>query len=161
LHGSPNTPIQLFAYTRPSTSYGVVRSGTTNAQGTISWGVTPGENTRLYGHYTNGGSTSTDSPSKIINVHTTLSLSAVRNGVRKYTFQGRNLPRLGGQLITLYRLDGSGREIRTANVRTDDSGTWRIPRTFTGSGTFRFIVRTGQTLNNAPGHSVTYTVNVH
>jgi hypothetical protein len=93
-------------------------------------------------------------------VHTTLSLSAVRNATpaRSYTFQGRNLPRLAGQLITLYRIDAAGREIRTATTMTDASGIWRIARTFTGAGTYRFLVRTTQTLNNAPGVSSPYGV---
>jgi len=86
-------------------------------------------------------------------VHTTLSLSAYRDGPLRYHFQGRNLPRTAGQLITLYRLDSQGREIRTATTRTSTSGIWRINRRFTGSGTFRFVARTSQTLNNAPGRS--------
>ncbi|MCW2777979.1 MAG: hypothetical protein JWN17_1704, partial [Frankiales bacterium] len=35
----------------------------------------------------------------------------------------------------------------------DSTGTYRIPRTFTGSGTFGFLTRTGQTLTNAAGVS--------
>jgi hypothetical protein len=86
-------------------------------------------------------------------VHTTLSLSAYRDGVRRYHFQGRNLPRIAGQLITLYRLDRSGREIRTATTYTNTSGIWRIDRRFTGSGAFKFVARASQTLTNAAGKS--------
>jgi hypothetical protein len=151
-HGSPNSVVELLAYSRPNTSYGVVRTGTTDANGNVVFSVKPGTNTRLYAHY-KGGSTASDSASKVINVHTALSLSAYRDGVRRYHFQGRNLPRLSGQLITLYRLDGNGNEIRTATVKTNDSGIWRINRNFTGSGTFTFVARTSQTLNNAAGRS--------
>jgi hypothetical protein len=94
-------------------------------------------------------------------VHTTLSLSAVRNsGVRNYTFQGRNLPRRSGQLITLYRIDNSGNEIRTSNLTTDSSGIYRVARHFTGTGTFTFIVRTSQTLNNAAGASNPFRITI-
>jgi hypothetical protein len=89
----------------------------------------------------------------VIRVHTTLSLSAYRDGPLRYHFQGRNLPRISGQLITLYRLDRTGREIRTATTKTNTSGIWRIDRRFTGAGTFRFVARTSTTLNNAAGKS--------
>ena len=101
------------------------------------------------------------SSSVVINVRTVLSLSTVRTGVRTYIFQGRNLPRIAGQLITLYRVTSSGTEIRTSNLVTDSSGIYRVTRTFTGTGTFQFKVRTSQTLNNAAGVSNTITVNVH
>jgi hypothetical protein len=150
-HGAPGTTVELYAYSRPNTTYAVVRTDVTDAAGNVVFTVKPGTNTRLYAHY-KGGAASSDSVSKVINVHTALSLSAYRDGVRKYHFQGRNLPRLSGQLITLYRID-NGTEIRTATVKTNSSGIWRIDRTFSGSGTFTFVARTSQTLNNAAGRS--------
>jgi hypothetical protein len=152
VHGSPNQAVQLLAYSRPNTSYGVVRNGITDANGDVEFRVTPGTNTRLYAHYTNGP-TALDSASRVIQVHTALSLSAFRDGPLRYHFQGRNLPRRAGQLITLYRIDNRGNEIRTAITRTNTSGIWRIDRRFTGSGQFIFVVRTSQTLTNAAGVS--------
>ena len=160
VHGAPNSAVELYAYSRPSTTYTLVRSATTDARGDADFTpVRPGTNTRLYAHYKNG-TAATDSPSKVIQVHTALSLSAYRDGVRKYHFQGTNLPRRPGQLITLYRLSG-GQEIRTATVKTDSSGTWRINRTFTGNGTFTFVVRTSATNDNAAGRSNERVVAVH
>jgi hypothetical protein len=150
-HGAPGTTVELYAYSRPNTTYAVVRTDVTDAAGNVVFTVKPGTNTRLYAHY-KGGAAASDSVSKVINVHTALSLSAYRDGVRKYHFQGRNLPQLAGQLITLYRID-NGTEIRTATVKTNSSGIWRIDRTFSGSGTFTFVARTSQTLNNAAGRS--------
>lgn len=147
------------AYSRPSTTYVAARDATTDANGDISFRVTPGTNTRLYATYGDGVA-STDSASKVIQVHTTLSLSAVRDGVRRYHFQGRNLPRRFGQLITLYRVANDGTEIRSATVRTDSTGTWRIDRTFTGGGSFGFLVRTSHNITNADGKSNVITVNV-
>jgi hypothetical protein len=158
-HGAPGSTVELLAYSRPNTTYGVARTGTTDTNGNAVFTVKPGTNTRLYAHY-KGGAASSDSVSKVINVHTALSLSAYRDGVRKYHFQGRNLPRLTGQLITLYRIS-NGQEIRTATVKTNDSGIWRIDRTFTGSGTFTFVARTSQTLNNAAGRSNERATVVH
>jgi hypothetical protein len=174
VHGAPNKAVELWAYSRPSTTYSVVRSGMTNASGDISWPVTPGGNTRLYAHYAGSGTTS-DSQTTVITVHTSLSLSAYRDGVRKYHFQGTNLPRRAGQLITLYRYatgpnndkycvptaesdtfakdDGSCHAIITSQAKTGPNNTWRIDRTFNGNGQFYFVVRTSENINNGRGHS--------
>ena len=93
------------------------------------------------------------SDSKVINVRTALSLSVVRNGTRNYTFQGRILPRRAGQLVTLYRVEKDGTRVITSQLKTDATGTYRFTRQFTGSGTFGFLSRTGQTLTNAAGES--------
>jgi hypothetical protein len=153
-----NSAYELRCYTRPSTTYFTARSATTSAAATtLEFRILPGANTRCY--VRPAGNESLASNSVVINVHTTLSLSTVRTGVRTYVFQGRNLPRRAGQLITLYRV-ANGQEIRTSNLTTDSSGIYRVTRTFTGTGTFQFKVRTSQTLNNAAGVSNTITVNV-
>jgi hypothetical protein len=159
-HGAPGSQVELWAYSRPATTYRRVRAGTADSQGNAAFTVQPGTNTRLYAHYAEGA-TQADSASVVITVHTALSLSAYRDGVRRYQFQGRNLPQLSGQLITLYRIDGAGREIRTATTHTDGSGIWRIDRTFTASGTFAFVARTSQTYNNAAGRSNERVAAVH
>jgi hypothetical protein len=177
VHGAPNQVIDLYAYSRPNTTYSVVRSGTLNANGDTSFTVTPGGNTRLYAHYRNGSTTtaSNDSPSTVITVHTSLSLSAYRDGVRKYHFQGTNLPRRAGQLITLYRYakgpnldqycvptaesdtttkdDAGCTAVITSQAKTGPNNTWRINRTFTKNGRFYFVVRTSENINNGRGHS--------
>jgi hypothetical protein len=147
------------AYSRPSTTYLVARDAVTDENGDVEFRVTPGRNTRFYVHYTNQ-SADLDSVSKVIQVRTALSLSTVRTGPRTYVFQGRNLPRVAGQLITLYRVDNAGNEIRTSNLKTDASGIFRLTRRFSGVGTFQFKVRTPQTLSNAAGVSNTITVRV-
>lgn len=157
---TPNSAYELRCYSRPSTTYFTARSATTSASGTtLEFRILPGTNTRCY--VRPAGDEANASNSVVINVHTTLSLSTVRTGVRQYIFQGRNLPRRSGQLITLYRITSSGQEIRTSNLVTDASGIYRVTRTFTGTGTFRFRVRTSQTLTNAPGASNIITVNIH
>jgi adhesin/invasin len=148
---------ELRCYSRPSTTYFTARSITASTS-TLEYGILPGTNTRCY--VRPAGDETKASNSVVINVHTTLSLSAVRTGVRTYVFQGRNLPRRSGQLITLYRLSG-GQEIRTSNLVTDASGIFRVTRTFSGTGTFQFRVRTSQNLTNAAGASVAITVTVH
>jgi hypothetical protein len=159
--GAANEPYRLRCYSRPSTTYTTARTGSFDAAGgPVSFTLSLGRNTRCFIEYATN-STQGASPSVVINVRTVLSLSAVRTAVRSYQFRGRNLPRVAGQLITLYRVDRTDHEIRTANLRTDSSGIYRLTRRFTGSGTFRFRVRTPQTLNNAAGVSNTITVNIH
>ncbi|MCW2779110.1 MAG: hypothetical protein JWN17_2835 [Frankiales bacterium] len=148
--GTPGTVVELVAYSRPNTDFAVVRPGTAlDENGRVVFRITPGTNTRLFARVVG---TTVTTQQFVVNVRTALSLTVVRNGVRKYTFQGRILPRRAGQLITLYRV-ASGREIIATQIKTDSTGTYRIPRTFTGSGTFGFLTRTGQTLTNAAGVS--------
>jgi hypothetical protein len=159
--GAASQAYQLQCYTRPSTTYFTARSGSFDAAGSaVTFTLSLGRNTRCFIQYATT-STQGASPSVVVNVHTVLSLSTVRTAVRTYTFQGRNLPRVAGQLITLYRVDSSGNEIRTSNLTTDSTGIYRVSRHFTGTGTFQFKVRTSQTLNNAAGVSNTITVAVH
>jgi hypothetical protein len=158
--GEANQQYQLRCYSRPSSTYVTSREGAFNAAGDpATFTLSLGRNTRCFIQYAvNSGQGA--SPSVVVNVRTVLSLSTVRTGVRTYVFQGRNLPRVAGQLITLYRVDSLGREIRTSNLVTDATGVYRVTRTFTGTGTFLFRVRTSQTLNNAAGVSNTIRVSV-
>jgi hypothetical protein len=143
--------VDLFAYTRPSTTFIVVRTGVVTNNGTITWGIRPPRNTRLYAQQRGCPAGN----QVVLGVRTTLSLAAFRNGTRNYTFSGDSLPaRPGGLIISLYRINSNGSEVLTAQARASaTTGEWTLTRQFTGSGTFGFIVRTGQDLQNAPGAS--------
>ena len=125
----------------------------------VTFTLSLGRNTRCFIQYATTPGQGL-SPCVVVNVRTVLSLSTVRTGVRSFVFQGRTLPRVAGQLITLYRVDAAGSEIRTSNLVTGNSGIYRVTRMFTGTGTFRFRVRTSQTLDNAAGVSNTIAVRV-
>jgi hypothetical protein len=158
--GLAGQAIQLRCYSRPSTSYVTSRNAVIDALGTpVAFLLKPGTNTRCFAQYVLN-SVQDASDSVLVNVHTTLSLSAVRTGARTYVFQGRNLPRIAGQLITLYRVTSAGTEIRTTNLTTDATGIYRVTRQFTGAGVYQFKVRTTQTLNNGPGTSNVISVNI-
>ena len=148
---SRGSTVDLFAYTRPSTTYTIVRTGVVTNNGTISWGIRPPRNTRLYAQQRGC------SPGNqvVLGVRTTLSIAAVRNGTRNYTFSGDSLPaRPGGLIISLYRVNSDGSQVLTSQARASaTTGEWSITRQFTGTGTFGFVVRTGQDLQNAPGSS--------
>jgi uncharacterized repeat protein (TIGR01451 family) len=143
-------------------SYFNARSATLSSSGTTSFSLNPGTNTRCFLKYADVADSDTTSSNSVVQqVATALSLSAYRDGVRQYHFQGTILPHRSGQLITLYRLSGTGQEIRTATTTTDASGVWRINRHFTGSGQFYFRARTSQTLTNVAGVSNTRLTIIH
>ncbi|MCW2613732.1 MAG: hypothetical protein JWN08_726, partial [Frankiales bacterium] len=147
-----NSIIELEAYTRPSTTYRVVRRAEINAAGDdAQFTITPPANTRLRARVV--GCAFGDS--KVMNVRTALSIFATRTGVKTYRFSGDSLPaRPGGLIVSLYRVTASGSQVLTAQTRASaTTGDWVINRTFTGTGRFGFVVRTGQDLQNAPGAS--------
>lgn len=151
VRGAAGTVVDLFAYTRPSTTFRVVRTGTLGSDGGLRFGLRPPANTRLYAVRRGCGR----SQDVVLNVATALTLAVERVGPRRYVFSGDSLPaRSGGLIVSLYRSTDDGREVLTAQVRADaQDGTWRMLRTFTGSGRFGFVARTGQDLQNAPGRS--------
>lgn len=149
--GAPGAAIDVFAYTRPSTTYRVVRSGILDAGGHASFRVVPPANTRLYARQRG----CEPGPSVVLNVRTALTLTAVRTGARTYRFAGDSLPaRQGGLIVSLYRVTRDGRQVLTAQARARASdGEWSVTRRFLSGGHFGFVARTGQDLRNAPGAS--------
>jgi hypothetical protein len=184
--GQPNADVELRCYSRtPENSaagapqpppFFTARQANLGTTGRVTFTLLPGTNTRCFLKYKGTADTNDAAVHSVVqNVATGLSLSAYRDGARQYHFQGTNLPRRAGQLITLYRYasgpnhdqycvpsaesyNGSNSNsscvaIRTATALTNSSNVWRIDRTFTGSGQFYFVVRTSQTLTNAAGFS--------
>jgi hypothetical protein len=154
-----NSQIELLAYSQPSTTYRVVRRATINNEGDpAQFRIVPPTNTRLFAQIV-GCDTDEVRFSKVLNVRTQLSLNVERLGTQRYRFFGDSLPaRAGGLIVSLYRITDNGRQVLTAQDRANAlgqarSGEWSIDRTFTGTGRFGFVVRTGQDLQNAPGSS--------
>lgn len=156
-HAPPGTDLRLLAYTRPSTTFRQVRTGVTDRDGTVLLFVRPPANTRLLAvPVTDGCSAQPDlTGSVVLNVATTLTLTAQRLGTRDYVFAGDSLPaRPGGLIVSLYRRTDGGHEVLTAQARAGvTDGEWSLRRHVTGSGRFGFLARTGQDLRNAPGAS--------
>lgn len=159
VQATSGTLVDLFAYSRPSTTYERVRTVTVARNGRASVTLRPGTNTRLYAQQQG----CTAGQSTVLNVRTALTLAAKRNGTRDYTFSGASLPaRDKGLIVSLYRLTADGGSILTAQTRANPTtGAWTLHRVFTGSGRFDFVVRTGQDLQNAPGSSNTRSLLVY
>jgi hypothetical protein len=143
--------VELSAYSRPSTTFHVVRTATVGSTGAVTWQVGPLTNTRLYAQVSGAAPT----PQEVLGVATALSMSVSRTATRTYRFTGHSAPaRSGGLIVSLYRLTADGHAVLTAQTRASaTSGDWALTRVFTGTGTFGFVVRTGADMSNAPGSS--------
>lgn len=159
LRGTPGAAVELWAYTRPSTTYRMVRSGIVGNDGTLGFDVRPPANTRLQARERDCAF----GPSVVLNVRTALTLGVERLGAREYAFSGDSLPaRPGGLVVSVYRITTDGAQVLTAQARASEStGEWRLVRRFSGSGRFGFLARTGQDLLNAPGSSAVRSLLVY
>ncbi|MCU1691914.1 MAG: hypothetical protein JWM64_1005 [Frankiales bacterium] len=153
--GRPGAEVELYGYSRPSTTYTLLRPAAELAEdGTTSFDVRPPSNTRLYAQVL-GCTTDPVSMSRVLTVATQLSFTATRTGPRRLVFRGAALPvRAGGLVVSLYRVAADGSQVLTAQTRASATdGSFTVDRTFTGGGRFGFVVRTGTDLQNAAGSS--------
>ena len=150
----PGSVVDLFAYTRPSTTYRLVRTGAVSDAGIAQFGIRPGGNTRLYAQQ-RGCTAEPPRDSIVLSVRPALTLQHSRTGTRSYSFYGTSVPaRPEGLVVSLYRITADGQEVLTARTRANAThGNWRINRTFSGSGRFGFVVRTSADITNAAGKS--------
>lgn len=158
VHDRADSLVDVYAYTRPSTAYRLVRSLTTGADGTARTTLRPPANTRLRAVPRVEDCTEPvfgSAPPVVLSVRTALTLTTRRTGTCEYAFAGDSLPaRDGGLVVSLHRVTTTGSQVLTAQARASaTTGEWRLTRTFTGSGRFGFVVRTGQDLQNAAGTS--------
>ena len=155
VRAASGTTVDLFAYSRPSTQFRRVRVGTGGADGLSGFKVGPATNTRLYAQQRGCAS----GPSTVMTVAPLLTLHAVRNGPRDYTFSGRTVPaRAGGFVLALHRIDPDGKAPVRAHVRADANGVFRVRVVFSGTGRFGFDVRTGKDVQNDAGRSPVRTL---
>ncbi len=145
LTGPANADVVLEAYTRPNTTFRVVRTGTLSANGTLTFdNLVPSGNTRLRARVLGGQF----AQSAVLLVRSRLSVTAQRVGVRTYRFSGRVLPAREGQLVFIYR----GNVLATT-ARVQANGTYAVNRRFLGTGTFNFTARTTTDITNVGGIS--------
>ncbi len=153
--------VELYAYTRPSTAYRLVRTGVTGADGTVRLApLRPPANTRLYAQVR--GCPPAATTSVVLDVRTTLTLAATRTGPRTVTLTGDSLPaRPGGLVVSVYRVARDGGQVLVGQTRADaTTGRWRLERTLP-AGRYGLVARTGQDLQNAPGSSTVRLTLVH
>jgi hypothetical protein len=144
---NPGSTVELLAYSRPSTSYSVIRSTTASDTGAYSFSVMPQTNTRLLVRI--GGQ---QSSSVVVGVRPAISLRTVRTAVRTYTFTGRVQPIRAGQIVSVFAHTTHG-DVLVGRGRVDGSGIWKATHRFSGNGTFGLFAVTGADIVNAAGRS--------
>jgi hypothetical protein len=139
--------VDLWAYTRPGTTYKRVRSVTASSAGTYSFTIYPAGNTRAFVRSPGTKDSLTDS----VDVREVVSIKASKLDTRRYRFAGGIGP-AGLQTITVYRVSGSS-VVTVGSVASDSTGAWQLDHTFGGTGTFTFYAVGTKTQDNAAGTS--------
>ena len=157
----PGSTVDLFAYSRPTTTYAKVRTAEVGADGVARFAVRPGGNTRLYAQ-ARGCTADLLRDSVVLLVKPLVTMDVTRTGTRSYTFRGTSVPgRTGGLLLNLYRVNVDGSQVLTAQTRAAANGAWRIDRRFSGTGRFGFVVRSAPDIQNPTGQSPVRSVFIY
>ena len=154
--GGPGCSVQVLAYTRPSTTYRVVRTGTIADNGTFAFTLYPPSNTRVYAK-SDGAS---NSKSTTVNVRFLVGMKVTRVGVRTYRFEGGVGPGTAGVHVTVYRSSSSG-NVKVGTTDTTSNGGWSLVHQFSGSGRVTFFAVAQTTANNDSNRSALVQASVH
>ncbi|MCU1590847.1 MAG: hypothetical protein JWP11_2103 [Frankiales bacterium] len=152
---APGKTVQLLAYSRPSTTYSVIRTTTASDTGSYSFSIRPQTNTRLLVRIDGQ-----QSASVVVGVRPAISLRTVRAGVRTYQLTGRVQPIRVGQIVSVFATTTHG-DVLVGRGRVDANGIWSASHRFTGNGTFGIFAVTGADIVTAAGRSVTVRTAVH
>jgi hypothetical protein len=147
--------VELLAYSRPSTTYAVIRRTTATSTGAYSFSVRPQTNTRLLVRIAGK-----QSPSVVVAVRSGISFTPTRTGLRAYRFAGRVQPTRPGQVVSVYAETPSG-SVLVGRGSVGSDGIWTASHRFTGNGTFGLYAVTGADMVNAAGRSATVRTAVH
>jgi hypothetical protein len=147
--------VELLAYSRPSTTYSVIRTTTATDTGAYSFSIRPQTNTRLLVRVDGQ-----QSGSVVVAVRPAMSLRTVRTAVRSYQFTGRVQPIRVGQIVSVFAHTASG-DVLVGRGRVDSNGIWLASHRFTGNGTFGLFAVTGADIVTAAGRSATVSTAVH
>ncbi|MCU1691434.1 MAG: hypothetical protein JWM64_525 [Frankiales bacterium] len=146
---TPGTEVQLYAYSRPSTTYRLARQVLVPSSGTLALPFTPPGSTRLYAvqRYC------TDlSPSAVVGVSSPVSLAVRRLGPLRYRFSGSTGSAPSGTPVLLLRRTPRG-EVLLARTSTGAGGRWTLDRTFLSPGALDLVARTAATPSRLSGTS--------
>jgi hypothetical protein len=154
--GGPGCSVQVLGYTRPSSTYQVVRTGTISDSGTYAFTLYPPSNTRVYAK-SDGAS---DSKTTTVNVRFVISMKVTRVGVRSYRFEGGVGPGAPGVHVTVYRSSNAG-NIKVGTADTASNGAWSLVHQFSASGTVTFFAVAETTANNDSNRSALVQTSVH
>ena len=144
---NPGKTVELLAYSRPSTSYAVIRTTTASDTGAYAFSIRPQTNTRLLVRVDGQ-----QSPSVVVGVRPALSLQAVRTAPRSYVLAGRVQPLRSGQLVSVYAQTSHG-PVLVGRAAVASDGTWRTTHRFSSVGPLTLYASTGADMTSAAGRS--------
>jgi hypothetical protein len=146
----PGDHVHIEAYSRPSTTYAVIRGVTVvPPSGVLAYTFRPSTNTRLFAASAECGV----SGSVAAAVHGALSIVAHRDGLRRYTFSGAVSPAASyeGKVVGLYYLNGSTPVLKgVGRVR---GGKAAISVSFQQAGRWTFYLSAAANPTNAVARS--------
>jgi hypothetical protein len=147
---APGSRVDLLTYSRPVTTYRVLRSTTADASGAYRFVVLPETSTRL--HVVSDGA---GSASAVLLVRPRVSLRVVGTRACALTASGTIAPKRSGVLVTVSYVTADGRRVLAMRARTGPDGAYRVGRVFTGCPQLLgWQATTGGDLVNLVGTSV-------
>jgi hypothetical protein len=145
----PGAVVTLRSYSRPGTTYGVLRTGVADAAGDYAFTVAPVTNTRMFAQTSDGAS-----PSDVIQVRSVVSLDVAGRAGCVLTAAGSVYPRRGGVLVTVQYRTPDGRFVSAMSTFTRSDGTYGVRRAFGSCGTtLTWRAVTANTMVNVSGTS--------
>jgi hypothetical protein len=143
----PGQTVELWGYSRPSTTYRYLRTVTASPSGRYTFSVTPPSDSRLRVRVAG-----LDSASTVLGVRHLVRMSATRVGTRTYRFAGTVFPKRAGVRVDVLAQTGAGLRLLTT-ARTTGDGRWSVDRAFSGTATWDVLARTAADGVNRSGTS--------
>ena len=150
----PGQVVELWAYSRPSTTFRLVRTTTVAPSGRYTFSVTPPTDTRLRVRVTG-----LDSESTVLGVQHLVRMSATRTGTRAYRFAGTVFPKRAAVRVDVLARTPSGLRL-LARTRTGADGRWSLDRAFSGTASWEVVARSAPDGLNRSGTSAPGRVTV-
>ena len=151
LHGTahPDTAVMLLAYSRPSTTYAVIRSSTADAAGDYEFAVAPITSSRMYVQSADGAS-----PSVLLLVRRVVSLDVISTSGCWLTAVGSVYPQQAAVPVDIAYRAADGHFIRAMATLTGTDGSYSVGRAFGACDvTLTWRATTPTTLVNVTGVS--------
>jgi hypothetical protein len=145
----PGAVVTLHSYSRPSTTYAVIRFAVADAGGEYAFTVAPTTNTRMFAQTGDGAS-----DSDVIHVGSVVRLAVAGHPGCGLAATGLVYPRRAGVPVTIQYRAADGHFVRAMSTLTRVDGTYSVARAFSAcGGTLTWRATTPTTMVNVAGVS--------
>ena len=156
-HGTPSQVLDLYD-TPAAQSARVIRTVTVPADGVVTWrGLYLQRNSHLKARERGNPHLSAN---LAIAVRSSVTLSAARQGTRRYLLRGSIAPHRSGVLVTVYQVSSTGVMTRLGTTKALSTGAYSLTHTFPTVGRRALRARTTADALNAAGTSVQITTSI-